>query len=70
MTSIVTSVATEEFKDSKILISGSRDKTIIIWKLNQDFEEEEPSEGTFGEPYIRLKGHNHFVSDLSMTLDS
>lgn len=68
VTSIVTGNNTEGF-DSKLLISGSRDKKVIIWKLNPN--EEEVSKGqSFGEPLIALTGHNHFVSDLALTKDN
>merc|ERR1712073_225481 len=40
-----------------MLISSSRDKTLIIWNLNRE-------EGMYGHPMKRLKGHNHFVSDV------
>jgi len=38
----------------EMLISSSRDKSLIIWSLNKDG----------GIPMKRLKGHNHFVSDV------
>merc|ERR1712188_319865 len=40
-----------------MLISSSRDKTLIIWQMNRDGE-------AYGHPMKRLKGHNHFVSDV------
>lgn len=40
VTSIVASTGTEENKEPRLLISGSRDRTIIIWKLNCDGDEE------------------------------
>merc|ERR1711997_504302 len=50
----VTQIATNpQFPD--MLISSSRDKTLIIWQLNRDGE-------AYGHPMKRLKGHNHFVS--------
>merc|ERR1712241_802643 len=52
----VTQIATNpQFPD--MLISSSRDKTLIIWQLNRDGE-------AYGHPMKRLKGHNHFVSDV------
>lgn len=54
---------------SKIFISASRDKTILIWKINSN-EEEAQKTMVFGEPWICLKGHNHFVSDLTLTKDN
>lgn len=50
------------------MISGSRDKKLIIWKLQPDNEGSEDSQ--YGEPYISLTGHNHFVTDLALTQDS
>lgn len=40
----------------------------MIWKLNPEPALEENS--LYGEPYISLSGHNHYVSDLSLTQDS
>lgn len=39
-----------------MLLSGSRDKTLIIWNLTRD-------EGTYGYPKRSLHGHSHIVSD-------
>lgn len=66
---MVTSIVTGESNDDdkkKYVISGSRDKKLIIWKLIPDQEDEN---SLFGEPYISLTGHNHFVSDLSLNKD-
>lgn len=65
VTSIVAGHSQKENEDSPILISGSRDKTIMIWKL---YEEE--TEGKYGIPYRCLTGHNHFVSDLALSQDN
>ena len=54
-----------EAEDS-ILVSGSRDKTLIIWKLNS--KDKKPDE--FGVPLKQLTGHNHFVTDLSISNDN
>jgi len=48
-----------------VLVSASRDKSLIIWKL---YEEEQ--DGKSGEPYRQLLGHNHFVSDLSLSQEN
>jgi guanine nucleotide-binding protein subunit beta-2-like 1 protein len=49
----------------EILVSGSRDKTLIIWNLN------EKEEGvTYGVPFRSLTGHNNFVSDLTISNDN
>lgn len=66
-----------------LLVSGSRDKTLIVWNLNL----ENPVEFVAGEEVVdkevkqikdykvgvagkALKGHSHFVSCLAMSKDS
>lgn len=39
-----------------MLLSGSRDKTLIIWNLTRD-------ETQYGYPKRSLHGHSHIVSD-------
>lgn len=39
-----------------MLLSASRDKTLIIWNLTRD-------ETQYGYPKRRLHGHSHIVSD-------
>lgn len=39
-----------------MLLSGSRDKTLIIWNLTRD-------ETQYGYPKRSLHGHSHMVSD-------
>lgn len=57
-----------------LLVSGSRDKTLIVWDLDlqgsaqQDADLRE--ERYVGKPLRSLTGHNHFVSCLSMSSDS
>ena len=51
----------KEDKDTPLLISGSRDNTLIIWKLYND-----NVDGYYGVPQKTLNGHNHFVSDLAL----
>jgi guanine nucleotide-binding protein subunit beta-2-like 1 protein len=41
----------------EMLISSSRDNTLIVWSLTKD-------QRSYGVPIKRLKGHNHFVSDV------
>jgi guanine nucleotide-binding protein subunit beta-2-like 1 protein len=57
----VTQIATNPTDPDKIL-SSSRDKTIISWKLTRD-------EANYGIPDKCLKGHNHFVQDVVMSSD-
>lgn len=57
-------------KDSykEFLISGARDKTLIIWDLNQVSDADDDKE--WGTPRKVLTGHSHFVSDLDLSQDS
>jgi guanine nucleotide-binding protein subunit beta-2-like 1 protein len=45
-----------------MILSSSRDKSIIIWKLTKD-------EANYGVPHKALKGHGHFVSDIVLSSD-
>jgi guanine nucleotide-binding protein subunit beta-2-like 1 protein len=58
----VTSIATPP-ENNNVLISGSRDKSIIIWDLTK----EEIS--SYGVPRRSLTGHSHFVSDVVISSD-
>jgi guanine nucleotide-binding protein subunit beta-2-like 1 protein len=66
-----------------LLVSGSRDKTLIVWNLNLenpvefvageqivDKEVKEIKDYKVGSAYKSLKGHSHFVSCLAMSRDS
>lgn len=63
VTSIVSGHSTTEGKDSTILVSGSRDKSLILWMLEGKNDETMQ----FGKPLKSMTGHNHFVTDLAMT---
>jgi guanine nucleotide-binding protein subunit beta-2-like 1 protein len=56
----VTSIVTTENPD--VIVSGSRDKSIIVWQITRDAE-------TYGRPKRRLQGHNHFIEDLAISSD-
>merc|ERR1711883_1297 len=57
----ITQIATTPvFPD--MLLSASRDKTIIMWQLTRD-------ETQYGIPKRRLNGHSHFVSDVVISSD-
>lgn len=58
----VTQIATNP-KDPDSIISASRDKTLIVWKLTRD------DESNYGLPQKRLYGHSHFVSDVVLSSD-
>jgi guanine nucleotide-binding protein subunit beta-2-like 1 protein len=57
----VTSIATTDTDPNKI-ITGSRDKTVLVWNLAQDGE-------SLGKPVKSLRGHSHFVSDVTLSSD-
>lgn len=59
VTQIATSVHYPE-----LLVSSSRDKSLIMWKLNRS------GDGSgYGTPQKALKGHGHFVSDVVLSSD-
>lgn len=57
----ITCLATSE-ANPNLLVSGSRDKTVIAWNLTG---EQEP----IAVPVKRLTGHKHFISDVQLSLD-
>lgn len=57
----VTSIATTDTDPNKI-ITGSRDKSVLVWNLQQDGD-------SLGKPVKALRGHSHFVSDVTLSSD-
>jgi len=57
----VTSIATP-LDNSDILLSSSRDKTVILWNLTREEE-------NYGSPRRSLHGHSHFVQDVVISSD-
>ncbi|KAA8916313.1 hypothetical protein TRICI_001595 [Trichomonascus ciferrii] len=57
----VTSLATSA-SNPDILLSGSRDKSVIIWNLTRDDQ-------AYGIPKRALKGHSHIVQDVAISQD-
>ena len=45
-----------------MIVTGSRDKSLILWRLAADGE-------SIGQPERRLHGHSHFVSDVTLSSD-
>jgi len=58
----VTSIATTG-ENHDLILSSSRDKSIIVWQITRDSDE------NYGVPRRSLKGHNHFVSDVVISSD-
>ena len=75
-TGLVTSLVVGKDSENKpLLVSGSRDKKIIIWRLDLEKvqnvdSENKTEEKEVGRPFKTLTGHNHFVSGLSLSRDS
>ena len=67
VTSIVAGHSKKDEEDSRMLISASRDKTIIVWRLNLDAKD---SDELFGQPQKQLKGHDHFINDLALSSEN
>jgi guanine nucleotide-binding protein subunit beta-2-like 1 protein len=58
----VTCIATSSEKPN-MLLSGSRDKTLIVWNLTRE------GENNYGVPHRSLTGHSHFVQDIVISSD-
>jgi len=57
----VTQITTNpKFPD--MILSSSRDKSLIVWKLTREDHQ-------YGVPQRRLHGHSHFVSDVVLSSD-
>jgi guanine nucleotide-binding protein subunit beta-2-like 1 protein len=60
----VTAIATT-MEVPTLLVSASRDKSIIVWDLNREARSDEP----YGKARKRLTGHSHFVQDVAVSSD-
>lgn len=76
-TGFVTSIVVGKDSNNKpLVVSGSRDKKIIVWKLdlekgiNADENMRNNEDKVVGSAYKTLTGHNHFVSGLSISGNS
>lgn len=66
VTSIISGNSVQEGQeDSSVVVSGSRDKNIILWQIEGQNNETRQ----YGRPLKALTGHHHFVTDLSLTND-
>ncbi|KAJ4896556.1 Receptor for activated C kinase 1B [Raphanus sativus] len=61
-TDMVTAIATP-VDNSDMIVTSSRDKSIILWKLNKD------EKSSYGVAQRRLTGHSHFVEDVVLSSD-
>jgi guanine nucleotide-binding protein subunit beta-2-like 1 protein len=62
----VTAIATT-IEQPDMIISASRDKSLIVWKLNKEPAGEDKD--AYGKPSKRLTGHSHFVQDVAISAD-
>jgi len=61
-TNSVTSIACPSRPDANYVVSASRDKTVMIWELTKTMD-------AYGAPKKSLRGHNHFIQDLTLSAD-
>lgn len=64
VTCVATGHPSNNSEDENLLISGGRDKKLILWRFKADTER---TTEMFGTPFISLTGHSNFVSDLSIS---
>lgn len=65
VTSLVEGRTTVNDKEISFLVSGSRDKTLMLWDLKPEVDN-----FLAGKAKKVLKGHNHFISDLTLSADN
>ncbi|RRR13206.1 hypothetical protein CVV73_26740, partial [Enterobacter hormaechei] len=58
----VTALAAPLDPASNVLLSASRDKTVIVWELERGGD-------SYGYPKKSLHGHSHFVQDVVISSD-
>jgi len=58
----VTSIATGSAEAPDVVLSGSRDKSLILWTITKE-------EDNYGHAEKRLTGHAHYVSDVALSSD-
>lgn len=63
---VVTSIATTD-QTADMILSSSRDKTVIQWNITRGEGEGPNSE--YGNAHRALRGHNHYVEDVVISKD-
>lgn len=64
----VTSIATTQ-EDPNLVLSSSRDRSVMVWRLTPGNQTDLPEENPYGYAQRALRGHNHFVSDVVISSD-
>lgn len=69
---IVTSIVVgKDSNGNPLVVSGGRDKKVIVWKLDLNAQlQEGQTDRVVGKPFKALSGHSHFISGLAITKDS
>lgn len=62
----VTTMQLGKTESKDFLVTGSRDKSLLIWDLKDEANEKEE----LGKPRKMLRGHSHFIQDLTLSNDS
>ncbi|GAB4827941.1 hypothetical protein Ancab_034826, partial [Ancistrocladus abbreviatus] len=71
-TGIMTAIATPSDTVDEKIVTSSRDKSVMIWRLrtpgtnSSDTTINKPS-APYGYPFRRLTGHSHFVQDVALS---
>ena len=65
----VTSMVTGNGEHPELLVSVSRDRSLLIWKISSSVDQGEISSVT-GTTFRRLTGHSHFISDVVLSSDN
>jgi len=58
----VTCIACPQVPNSNMVVSASRDRSVLIWELKKTME-------NYGVPKKRLQGHSHFIQDMALSSD-
>jgi len=64
----ITAIATSVYDPNRVL-TASRDKTIIVWDLDQGLSAQQTGGDNYGKMVKRLVGHHHFVQDIRISSD-
>jgi guanine nucleotide-binding protein subunit beta-2-like 1 protein len=62
----VTAITTNWTPEAERLVSASRDRSIIVWRVAQS---EDPESNAYGFAERRLTGHSHIVQDVAISSD-
>jgi len=68
ITSLAVGEDMQNGQKTEFLLSGSRDKTLIKWDLDNRNDDDEDKE--WGRPRKMYTGHSHFISEVCLTGDS